>query len=444
MNDDSHRILRRITSGFELEYPDYSKECFDSNGKQTSSFDKYGEEIFRFVYNGNWLSSIIYRPEVGAAYKKFEFSYSSGRLATVKYSANEEPFVIGTFVYSTTGFTIQHYSGVDYVFIRDATNTSYFVYSTSRGGTLECIYSQSYSCTKTTSTLNIIAGTNRTLVDRMMYNLLCSEGENSNEIKMMEITDFYGDKTRIQYVNHHPCFEYEIKDNEDEMFNEDGVYLGNVRIQKNEDTSGVIFSGKQHFTIDCCRDHYRGWRLEFDEAVPESEFTKEAVVVGWMKWCEPYEFDFIINNGDPYAVNIEAADKWHYFCVPFKNTWREIDVWAGNVGRPETKDVRILFVDKNITRNRTKITNASASIEFDLSASTFKNTPATGNEISGMKVTVTLTSGEESDARTLTFAEGGVFVVVALSSPTLEISKSLILRATQLLSVKTSCLQIHI
>lgn len=35
------------------------------------------------------------------------------------------------------------------------------------------------------------------------------------------------------------------------------------------------------------------------------------------------------------------------------------------------------------------------------------------DDLSGMKVTVTLTSGEESDARTLTFAEGGVFVVEA-------------------------------
>ena len=401
LNDDSHRILRRITSGFELEYPDYSKEYFDSEGKQTSSFDKYGEEIFRFEYESSGeLKSIAYRPEVGADYKKFEFSYSSNRLTTITYSANEEPFVIGTFVYSNTGLTIQHYSGVNYVCSYNSTDSIYTVFSTESSSLIKTTNTQSYSCCKTQYAYSNTSGYNKqrykldiaysigsgdTNKDQVTYDLI--DYYDNNEIKMMEITDFYGDKTRIQYVNHHPCFEYEIKDNEDEMFNEDGVYLGNVRIQKNEDTSGVIFSGEQHFTIDCCRDHYRGWRLEFDEAVPESEFTKEAVVVGWMKWCEPYEFDFIINNGDPYAVNIEAADKWHYFCVPFKNTWREIDVWAGNVGRPETKDVRILFVDKNITRNRTKITNASASIEFDLSASTFKNTPATGNEISGMKVT---------------------------------------------------------
>ena len=401
LNDDSHRILRRITSGFELEYPDYSKECFDSNGKQTSSFDKYGEEIFRFVYNGNWLSSIIYRPEVSTSYKVLSFTPNSqNRIATITYLANGTPFSVGTFAYTSSGLSLSHYSGVNYVCSYNSTDSIYTAFSTENNSLIKTTNTQSYSCCKTQYAYSNIFGYNKqrykldiaysigsgdTKKDQVIYDLI--DYYDNNEIKMMEITDFYGDKTRIQYVNHHPCFEYEIKDNEDEMFNEDGVYLGNVRIQKNEDTSGVIFSGKQHFTIDCCRDHYRGWRLEFDEAVPESEFTKEAVVVGWMKWCEPYEFDFIVNNGDPYAVNIEAADKWHYFCVPFKNTWREIDVWAGNVGRPETKDVRILFVDKNITRNRTKITNASASIEFDLSASTFKNTPATGNEISGMKVT---------------------------------------------------------
>ena len=401
LNDDSHRILRRITSGFELEYPDYSKEYFDSTGKQTSSFDKYGEEIFRFVYNGNWLSSIIYRPEVSTSYKVLSFTPNSqNRIASITYLANGTPFSVGTFAYTSSGLSLSHYSGVNYVCGYNSTDSIYTAFSTENNSLIKTTNTQSYSCCKTQYTYSNIFGYNKqrykldiaysigsgdTKKDQVIYDLI--DYYDNNEIKMMEITDFYGDKTRIQYVNHHPCFEYEIKDNEDEMFNEDGVYLGNVRIQKNEDTSGVIFSGEQHFTIDCCRDHYRGWRLEFDEAVPESEFTKEAVVVGWMKWCEPYEFDFIINNGDPYAVNIEAADKWHYFCVPFKNTWREIDVWAGNVGRPETKDVRILFVDKNITRNRTKITNASASIEFDLSASTFKNTPATGNEISGMKVT---------------------------------------------------------
>ena len=401
LNDDSHRILRRITSGFELEYPDYSKECFDSDGKQTSSFDKYGEEIFRFAHNNSGeLTSIVYRPEVGADYKKLEFEYSSNRLTTITYSANEEPFVIGTFVYSNTGLTIQHYSGVNYVCSYNSTDSIYTVFSTESSSLIKTTNTQSYSCCKTQYAYSNTSGYSKqrykldiaysigsgdTKKDQVIYDLI--DYYENNEIKMMEITDFYGDKTRIQYENHHPCFEYEIKENEDEMFNEDGVYLGNVRIIDKEGINGSVNLGNGYATIDDCDTYFRGWHLDFGEDEDSNLYTGEAVLVGWMKWHLPEEIDFMINNGGLCTACINVPNKWHYFCVPFKNTQHYIDVYAGHVNFPETKDVRILFVDKNITRNRTKITNASASVEFDLSASTFKNTPATGNEISGMKVT---------------------------------------------------------
>ena len=350
LNDDSHRILRRITSGFELEYPDYSKECFDSNGKQTSSFDKYGEEIFRFVYNGNWLSSIIYRPEVGAAYKKFEFSYSSGRLATVKYSANEEPFVIGTFVYSTTGFTIQHYSGVDYVFSRDVTNTSYSVYSTSRGGTPECIYSQSYSCTKTTSTLNIIAGTNRTVVDRMIFTLLCSEGENSNEIKMMETTNFHGVKTRIQYKNHKPHCSYEVFDDENDMFINGSSYVGNIVVKDENGFDGEITFATAHYPMIFNDESWeRFWYCDFGQNVDTTITESEIAITGWIKSTEQhvttaYDYD--------REYQLEVGPVWKFFIIPVKIYENSVDIIFGD----ETlsfRDFKLVLLDKNLCKTRT-------------------------------------------------------------------------------------------
>ena len=352
LNDDSHRILRRITSGFELEYPDYSKEYFDSEGKQTSSFDKYGEEIFRFEYNNiNRLSSIIYRPEVSTSYKVLSFTYNSyNRLSTIKYIANGTTLTVGTFVYSNTGFTIQHYSGVDYVFSRDATNSVYSVYSTSRGGTPDDIYSQSYSCTKTTSTLNIIAATNRTVVDRMMYNLLCSEGENSNEIKMMETTNFHGVKTRIQYKNHKPHCSYEVFDDDNDMFINGSSYVGNIVVKDENGFDGEITFATAHYPMIFNDESWeRFWYCDFGQNVDTTITESEIAITGWIKSTEQhvttaYDYD--------REYQLEVGPVWKFFIIPVKISGNSVDIIFGD----ETlsfKDFKLVLLDKNLCKTRT-------------------------------------------------------------------------------------------
>ena len=49
--DNSHRVLRKTSTGYELEYPDYSKELFDTTGKIVGTYDKYGEKLLEFCYN---------------------------------------------------------------------------------------------------------------------------------------------------------------------------------------------------------------------------------------------------------------------------------------------------------------------------------------------------------------------------------------------------------
>lgn len=61
--DDSRRILREKNNGnYEVEYPDGSKEIFNSNGYIISVLDKYNNTVFTYTYDSaHKLTSLTYR-----------------------------------------------------------------------------------------------------------------------------------------------------------------------------------------------------------------------------------------------------------------------------------------------------------------------------------------------------------------------------------------------
>ena len=365
LNDDSHRILRRITSGFELEYPDYSKECFDSDGKQTSSFDKYGEEIFRFVYDGNLLSSIIYRPEVGADYKKFEFSYSSNRLTTIKYSANGTPLTIGTFSLTNNGFDIQHYSDVKY-HLRKAGN-EYIAYSTitNTGGGQTTVHR--VDCTKTGNTYVVNTLEYGVTKDTITYDAFLL-GEN-NEIKMLDITNFYGIKTRVQYKDHRPHCSYEYFADENVMFNDDGNYIGSVNIQEKNGVNGVISRGMGYPAAASLMNMFG---YAFPEGTDPAVYVGQAIITGWIKSDTPQTCTFVINE-KVYFVNIEAANTWQFFVLPFSNSSSTIIVFYSPIGSIDIQGTELYFLGKNIRREMAGVANYTTIENHYLENVTFAN-----------------------------------------------------------------------
>ena len=134
LNDNSHRILRKLSDGYELEYPDFSKELFNASGLIQKAYDKYGEEMLRFSYDSsNRLASIAYRPGVSTDYKVLNFNYNtSNQISSIAYNARKESginsFSVCSFTSTNNGFKIQHYSGAKY-YLSTAQN-EYTAYST--------------------------------------------------------------------------------------------------------------------------------------------------------------------------------------------------------------------------------------------------------------------------------------------------------------------------
>ncbi|MBQ9108386.1 MAG: hypothetical protein IJY49_06175 [Clostridia bacterium] len=369
LNDDSHRILRRITSGFELEYPDYSKEYFNSDGKQTSSFDKYGEEIFRFEYESSGeLKSIAYRPEVGADYKKFEFSYSSGRLVTVKYSANEELFIIGTFSLTNNGFDIQHYSDVKYHF-RKAGN-EYIAYSTITNANGGQTTVHRVDCTKTGNTYVVNTLEYGVTKDTITYDAFLL-GEN-NEIKMLDITNFYDIKTRMHYNNHRLHYSYEVLD-DSAMFINGDIYAGNVNIQEKNGLSGTISFQTGYKMSYSATLAGRVWYYEFDMDEDPTTYTAKANITGWVKGTESKTIGVLVNGYK--TVSLDISDDWRLFTLPIDNTEAYVSVVFDNANTLYMKDFRLVFKDEGVTRNR-----ALYGV-IDLTDSFFAETLANSDEI---------------------------------------------------------------
>lgn len=140
--DDSQRILRRTEqvpsiilppnpgSGiievppvtlydYEVEYPDFSKEKYNTDGLITAVYDKYSNNAFlTYTYNtSDQLTSIAYRNS-----KTVSFGYASGKLSTITYSGNSTKNT--QFSYSGNAVTVTHYSGEVYTI---NTSSNYFV-----------------------------------------------------------------------------------------------------------------------------------------------------------------------------------------------------------------------------------------------------------------------------------------------------------------------------
>ena len=103
-DDESKRVLRSISTGYEIEYEDLSREEYNLNGYITKSFDKYQDTYLSYFYNrNNYLSTVSYNN------KTVYFGYFANQLNYIEYGNTET-----TLEYSTNKVTINHYTGVTF------------------------------------------------------------------------------------------------------------------------------------------------------------------------------------------------------------------------------------------------------------------------------------------------------------------------------------------
>ena len=388
LNDNSHRILRKLSDGYELEYPDYSKEIFDLSGKITKLYDKHGEEILRYGYDANnRLASISYRPSVSTNYKVLNVNYnSSNQISSIVYNARKGTGVnvlsVCSFTFASNGFNIQHCSGAKYYLSK--VQDIYTAYSTITKNSIETEIEKQI-CTKSNNKYTVETFAYGELKDTISYESVFIG--NDNEIEILDITDFNGAKTRIQYRNHMPCYHYEIADNMESMFNAEGEYLGNVHVQEAGKFNGTITRVSGYKTRDESSTYSRHWSLDFGSNTSSDEYTGSAVVVGWLRWDFPVETEFNVNNNYFYKVKIEKPDTWQFFCLPIYNSQREINIWGENVGYPVARDVRVMFLKTEPFLDKELICNPNSDYEYNLNEVSFKNVLNVSTTISDMKAT---------------------------------------------------------
>ena len=369
VNDNSHRMLRRTNTGYVLEYPDFNKEVFDSEGKLIGSIDKYGEEMLRFVYDeDDKLTSIVYRPGVSVAYKVLSFTYDeeTSNMASVSYSvAAGDPFLVCNIVASTIGPIVKHYSGVDYMCNSSMTGL-YIVSSKEKDSDEINEHSNVVLCTKNYGEqIGISILRNGNIVDGNIYQ--AQKLSSDNEIVVMDTTDFYNVKTRVQYENHQPKYTYEIEDGETPISFTDGMYKGIVSVQGFDSPNGGISPDMGHQLSPSSSGSM--YSFEFDEDTPSSKYTGNAVLCGWI--AHGSGSCAIGLNGRAYGFEILQPNQWQYFMIPFENDSATISFT--NPQNAAFADVKVVFLDKHLQDIKTSLVSTTLSKTLDLRELRFDN-----------------------------------------------------------------------
>ena len=241
-NDKSQRVVRKFGDNtFRIDYPDLSAERYDNYGRIIAVIDKYGETYLTYSYSAyGKLNSITYR---GNKVISFSYNENIGMLQTIRYICDGQAVCTSSLSYpGSANVTVSHYSGVDYYITYY--NGSFTAYSTDSGATYSNVYSNKLRCNIATDSngrknIAVVKTIGTKDVDRVTYTFL--DANSADKFSVVNITDFNGVVTRIQYENEKPKYTYEVMnitddEYEDIFFENNGIdiYKGTVYINKDE------------------------------------------------------------------------------------------------------------------------------------------------------------------------------------------------------------------
>ena len=356
-DDDSQRIIRRNSSIYELENPDFSKEYYDSEGKIIYSHNKYGELMLSYSYDlNNKLESITYRNNkiISLAY------YDNNCLSSISYGGK----TIGI-VYSGIITRINHYSGTTTSITLEGTkltaktnaveDSKLFSYST----VLEKRNDTYYSIT------NLV---NNYIVDEVKYKFYGTVV--NNKFAMVEVIDNKGVRRRTQYEGDTPRYSYELVDvtNDSEYSNAffdemDGRYAFKGSVISNNKRFGGVQKLNDGIKMTRSTSGSSVWNHSFPNS---SDLYGYFILSGWI-WCQAdeYSIDLIVegynNNINPISdedkkqtIRNVSVGEYNYFSVPvYLYNPRDVKVIVNSVVSGDENpasciDLRLTFVEGKI------------------------------------------------------------------------------------------------
>ena len=351
--DKSKRVLRPTSVGYNVEYPDGSKEIFNINGGIQFFVNKYNETVLTYSYNGaGRLTSVVYYTN-----KIINIAYaSSGRVSSVTYSSSTFELE-----YTANGINVTHPSGEVTVLASDGYSFS------ARAG--------EYNESNTLNIKNIIAISCNTDANTVKISDLVPDDGNEKEINntvykfpddlnvnvlynQVEVTDYYGVKNRIQYGNDVPLYSYEIG-GDDVEFKDWGTmqrYTGSVQMLRGDkNTKNIHTCGAQAFkdgeSMLSPVSGSKEWTYHVDDS--SNAASGYYVLSGWAKvtdsYVDPQRAKIHATNstmGSTYVLEFDLTpcNQWKYFSAIVRLEGYQIKV------RPEIssdtielRDVRLTF-----------------------------------------------------------------------------------------------------
>ena len=328
-DDGSQRFIRQLNEQYILENPDYSTEVYDDNGNILLVKDKHGNTILDYSYSDGKLISVAYKES-----KTVTLGYNSnGMLQTIEYTYANVTYAT-TFTYSDSEVSsevsseviVSHYSGVDYHLTY---SSGYFeVFSANAGGSYSNDMSYKATATKNATDDGFVIEKykgNKKLDSNTYHFVSCDSYDKAN---ILEITDFYNVKTRVQFNKGKPAYSYEMLDTMfidypiehpvNQSIENVDYYPGRVIFYNNNQAVGA--QGYSDGLAMLCETNK-------DAVGPNlygtyHNFSGMMTVSGWLKpTINLTEAEIHVytagNQYIPYTITGLAQDVWTYFSVSF-------------------------------------------------------------------------------------------------------------------------------
>ena len=397
-NDDSQRILRRteqiiappiggggsITPGlavtlydYTVEYPDYSKEEYNSSGYISGVYDKYGTKFLSFTYSGTKLTDITYRNT-----KNIDLEYdSSNRLSKIIYGGKELEFNCANNPITITQRSVTNAQNTDASYSLDCSGQSLTVIASGNEGNITHTYKK--VCEMNTNskkiTVSDIVGTNT--VNFTTYEFVDGTFGYNVAAKYIDVINQFAVRTRLQYSNEHKLlYSYEYSDPDDtgdqnpnKMF-VDNRYTGSVNVYR-ADGSLNNTHGKDSYSL---QEVVKEWGVDLSEHVGKGGYYW---LTGWVKGQDDTNTCTISISDTNIPVDC-IPGIWTYFSAKLNNQFAHLTVATGtDIYNPyDAKDLRVSYVPcesvkcglydgtgeeiDSIVYNSTVIPLASASMHY--------------------------------------------------------------------------------
>ncbi len=328
-DDKTQRILRTTPFGYEIEYPDFSKETFNNDGNIIGAYTKYDKEtpFLTYEYENGKLISITYRGT-----KTISFGYStSNKLVSIVYAEKMIEIVNN----NDNHLTIKHFSGVDFHF--DTFNNNLVVYSASRDGEYSNI-SNRITCTEEDSSMTFLKELGYETLDTVIYEFLCFE---NNKITVLDVTNKKGVKKRVHFKDEELLYFYEIGlDNDGFLYDR---YCGTVQINN-------VLNNSSDVSTNGIQNYWDGFSINTNSVLDLSSlsaYEKIYILSGWIKTMQENNSDTFeirvaennnANNGITLHLSKMPEGEWTYFSTAFSWDPTTMYICIDNV---ETKDLRL-------------------------------------------------------------------------------------------------------